>query len=120
MASSPAPPPPPPPQPPPPPPAAPLTLPTIHPATRLVLAGGAAILATAQAFQGRSDLDWARRVTVVADRPAFRQLAGLASLFVQAVRPCAVLASDVGTLPEGALSICSPDAEPACAARLGR
>ncbi len=99
---------------------APVTLPTIHPATRLVIAGGAAILATAQAFQGRSDLDWARRVTVVADRPASRQLAGLASLFVQAVRPCTVLTSDEGTFPEGAVSICSPDAEPACAARLGR
>ncbi len=99
--------------------ATPVILPTIRPDTRLVLAGGAAILAVASAFMGRADLDWSIQVTVVAESPAHRQLAGLAALFVGAIRPGPLLAPSEGELPEGAVRIVSPDADPGSAARLG-
>lgn len=90
-------------------------LPELRPTTHLTVAGGAAILAVASAFTGRDDLDWSRQVTVVADSPAHRQLAGLASVFVGAVKPCAVLASDLAQPNVGEVPVVSADAEPACA-----
>ncbi len=50
---------------------------TITPASRLVVAGVGALLAVFAAFDGRSGFDFAEQVTVVADRPGERQLAGL-------------------------------------------
>lgn len=96
----------------------PVDLPDLRPTTRLVLAGGAAILAAAQAFTDRPDLDWSRQVLVVADTPAHRQLAGLAALFVGATQPGQVRASTDGPLPDGGHRVISSDAEPACAALL--
>jgi len=96
----------------------PVQLPELRPTTQLVVAGGAAILAVASAFEGRADLDWARQVTVVADAPAHRQLAGLASVFIGAVKPCEVVVSDLAQLRVGDVAVVSPDAEPACAAAL--
>ena len=93
-------------------------LPELRPTTHLLVAGGAAILAVARAFSGRDDLDWARQVTVVADTPAHRQLAGLASVFVGAVKPCAVATAATASPAVGAVAVVSPDAEPACAAAL--
>lgn len=99
----------------------PVHLPDIGPATRLVVAGGAAVLAVAQAFAGRSDLDWSAQVTVVADDPAVRQLAGLAGLFVGALRPCRVLASDEAAAASlTGRGVASDDAEPGCAVLLPR
>jgi len=95
-----------------------VNLPELRPTTRLVLAGGAAILAAAQAFTARPDLDWSRQVLVVADTPAHRQLAGLAALFVGATQPGEIRASTDGPLPEGGARVISRDAEPACAALL--
>ena len=97
----------------------PVDLPEIRPAAQYVVAGGAAILALADAFNTGSNLDWSVQVTVIADIPAHRQLAGLASLFVGAVKPCSVLSSDTGDFPSGH-RIIGPDAEPACVAQLGR
>ena len=94
----------------------PVQLPELRPTTQLNLAGGAAILAAAEAFTNREDLDWARQVTVVADSPSHRQLAGLASVFVGAVKPCGVQTSN-DTPPQGT-AVVSSDAEPACAQRL--
>ena len=97
---------------------APVALPPIRPVTRLVIAGGAAILAAADAFAGRDELDWAAQVSVVADDSTTRQLAGLASLFVGALRPCAVIASDEYSPIPGAVPVVSDDAEFTCTSRL--
>jgi hypothetical protein len=50
----------------------------VKPSTRLVVAGAGALLATFEAFDGRSGFAFAEQVTVVADHPGERQLAGLA------------------------------------------
>lgn len=92
-------------------------VPELAPTTQLVVAGGAAVLALAEAFDGREELDWQRQVTVIADSPGPRQLAGLVSVFLGAVGPCAVLTSDEETGPLRGARVISPDAAPACAAR---
>lgn len=95
-----------------------MSLPEVKPAHQLLIAGGAAIVAAADVFRERTDLDWARQVTVVADHPSTRQLAGLASIFVGSIKPCTVLASrDAGPVTTE-IAIVSGDAEGACAARL--
>lgn len=88
-------------------------LPDLRPTTELVVGGGAAILATADAFTARPDLDWARQVTVIADAPAHRQLAGLASLFVRAAQPCPVVESEAVHPPLQGTVVLSSDAQPA-------
>jgi hypothetical protein len=50
----------------------------IEPATRLACAGAGAVLALARAFDGRSELDFADQVTLIAEDPGTRQLFGLA------------------------------------------
>lgn len=97
----------------------PVELPEIRPSSQLAVAGGAAILAVARHFQGRADLDWTRQVEVVADRPAHRQLAGLASLLVGAVRPCPVHSASGYTHSDERTVVVSADAETASAAALG-
>lgn len=97
--------------------AIPVELPELRPTTQLAVAGGAAILAVASAFAGREDVDWARQVTVIADAPAHRQLAGLASIFVGAVKPCSVVVSELAQ-PDLGVAVISPDAEPACVGAL--
>jgi hypothetical protein len=59
-------------------------VPDLAPTTRLVLAGGGAILAVATAFAERSDLSWTDQVLVVADEPAERQFAGLVAPLLSA------------------------------------
>jgi hypothetical protein len=97
----------------------PVPIPPVRAGTRLVVAGGAAILAAARAFQARDDVDWGTQVTVVADSPAHRQLAGLAGVFIGADQPCPVITS-ADELPPGGTRIASSDAEPACTARVNR
>lgn len=61
----------------------------ITPSTRLLVAGLGALLAVFTAFDGQQGFDFAEQVTVVADQPAERQLAGLACALLgghQAVR----------------------------------
>ncbi len=57
---------------------APVEVPPLSPSTRLVVAGGAAILAVADRFSRQPELSWSDQVVVVAENPAHRQLAGLA------------------------------------------
>jgi len=103
--------------------AQPVVLPALTASTRVVVAGGAAILAVAERFATAPELSWSDQVVVVASSPAFRQLAGLAAVLLAAkartplVRPDAepapVLAS--AGFPAVDAAVVSPDAEPACA-----
>lgn len=63
---------------------APVTVPKVTPATKLVVAGGAAIVAVAAAFAKGQGLSWTDQVAVIGDRPESRQLAGLAAVFLGA------------------------------------
>jgi hypothetical protein len=98
---------------------APVAFPQLTPSTKLVVAGGAALVSVAKAFSGNTALSWTDQVVVLADKPAWRQLAGLAAVVLGArgrtviVRP--------GADAEGALraagfahldaAVVSPDAE---------
>lgn len=63
---------------------APFEVGSLDPTLRLAVSGASAIVATILAFAARSDLAWSRQVTVVADRPAERQLAALAAALLDA------------------------------------
>ncbi|HEY6354046.1 MAG TPA: hypothetical protein VIY30_06115 [Burkholderiaceae bacterium] len=90
------------------------------PSTKLVIAGGAAIVSVAKVFAETEALSWTDQVVVVAERAAWRQLAGLAAVLIGArgrtvlVRP----AQDADTALRAAgfahidASVISPDAEP--------
>lgn len=54
-----------------------VTVPVVTPSTRLAVAGGAALVAVARVFAGRSELSWSDQVLAIASSPAHRQLAGL-------------------------------------------
>jgi hypothetical protein len=56
---------------------APVEVPPLTAATRLAVAGGAALLAVAEAFARQPGLSWSDQVLAVATSPAHRQLAGL-------------------------------------------
>lgn len=100
----------------------PVILPTLTPSTRLAVAGGAALVAVAEAFAGRSDLSWSDQVLAVATTPAHRQLAGLlaittgASARTRLTRP----GDDLRGLLKAAgfvqldAAVVSADAEPEC------
>lgn len=68
-------------------------VPVLAPSTRLVLAGGGAILSVATSFAERSDLSWTNQVLVVADEPAERQLAGLVAPLLSAGDPTVLVGS---------------------------
>ena len=61
-----------------------LQCPTITASTRLVVAGGAALVAVAQTFCERRDLSWSDQVLAVATTPLHRQLAGLLAILTGA------------------------------------
>ena len=101
----------------------PVQVPAITASTRLAVAGGAALVAVAQAFVERDDLSWSDQVLAVATKPAHRQLAGLLAVFTgsnastRLTRPgedlrAALKAAGFAQLDAAALS---SDAEPACA-----
>jgi len=62
-------------------------LPNVTPSTRLVVAGGAAILAVAQHFATDRGLRWGSQVLVAAGSPAHRHLAGLVAPLLAAEGP---------------------------------
>lgn len=62
-------------------------LPVVTPSTRLVVAGGAAILAVAQHFATDRGLRWSSQVLVASGRPAHRHLAGLVAPLLAAEGP---------------------------------
>lgn len=96
----------------------------LGPSTHLILAGGAAVLAVARAFQSRAELSWPDQVLVVASTPAHRQLAALAAPILGAasrtrlIRPAADAASTTRAAGFALLdrAIVSSDADPADAA----
>lgn len=98
-------------------------LPTITASTRLVVAGGTALVAVAQNFSERADLSWSDQVLAVATTPAHRQLAGLLAVLAGAaartrlVRPADDLRATLKSAGFAQLDVAvvSPDAEAACA-----
>ena len=85
-------------------------------ATKVAVGGLTAIAATARAFDANPALRWAEQVTVVADTPPARQLAGLAAVFLKTDRPT-TLASPAAT-PDATATIVSADASGAVSAAL--
>lgn len=59
-------------------------VPPVVPSTKLVVAGGAAIVSVARVFADNRALSWTDQVLVVAEDAAFRQLAGLAAVLLGA------------------------------------
>lgn len=101
----------------------PAPVPSLGPSTRLAVAGGAALVAVAEAFAGTPGLSWSDQVLAVATTPAHRQLAGLLALAVgsaartRLVRPAEDLRAtlkEAGFAQVDAAAV-STDAEPACA-----
>jgi hypothetical protein len=103
--------------------AAAVAVPTLSPATKLVVAGGAALLAVAKAFAENRVLSWTDQVVAIADKGAFRQLAGLVAVLLGArgrtviLRPGGDAANALRAAGFAHLdaAIVSPDAEPEAA-----
>lgn len=99
-------------------------VPSLTSSTRVIVAGGAAMVAVANAFAHTPGLSWSDQVLAVATTPAHRQLAGLLAISIGAdartrlIRP----ADDQRATLKAAgfaqvdVAIVSADAEPACAA----
>jgi len=66
----------------------------LGPSSRLVVIGGAAILATLRRCLADADLSWANQVVVIADEPGPRQLAAAAPALLDASEPTLLLGSD--------------------------
>lgn len=102
---------------------APVVVPPLTPSTKLIVAGGAAIVTVAKAFAENRALSWTDQVVVAADMPAFRQLAGLGAVLLGA-RGRSVLVRPTGDV-DGVLrsagfahldaAVVSADAEPEAA-----
>ncbi len=103
---------------------APVQVPPLTTSTKLLVAGGAALLAVAKTFADNPALSWTDQVVAVGERGAPRQLAGLAAVLVGArartviVRPSPDAASALRTagFPHIDAAVVSPDAEPEAAA----
>ncbi len=76
--------------------ATPIAVPALTPASKLVVAGGAAVLAVVNAFAGDTSLSWTDQVAVIASAAAFRQLAGLAAVMLGARRRTVVVRPSEG------------------------
>lgn len=98
-------------------------VPSVTPSTKLVVAGGTAIVSVAKVFAENKALSWTDQVVVVADKADWRQLAGLVAVLLGArgrtalVRPTggaesALRAAGVAHLDA---AVVSPDAEPEAA-----
>jgi hypothetical protein len=98
-------------------------VPAISPSTKLVVAGGTAIVSVAKVFAENKGLSWTDQVVVVANKGAWRQLAGLAAVLLGArgrtalVRPTegadsALRAAGFAHLDA---AVVSPDADPEAA-----
>lgn len=67
--------------------AASVPVPSVTPSTKIVVAGGTAIVSVAKVFAENKALSWTDRVVVAADKAAWRQLAGLAAVLLGAHGP---------------------------------
>lgn len=100
-----------------------VVVPPLSPSTKLVVAGGAAFVAVAKAFAENRALSWTDQVVAIAEKGAFRQLAGLVAVLLGArgrtviVRPSGDAANAVRAAGFAHLdaAIISPDAEPEAA-----
>ncbi len=98
-------------------------VPPLTPSTKLVVAGGAAVVSVAKAFSENTALSWTDQVVVLANKPEWRQLAGLAAVVIGArartviVRPAADAEATLRAAGFGHLdaAVVSPDAEPEAA-----
>jgi len=96
-------------------------VPPVTPATKLVVAGGTAIVSVAKTFAENKALSWTDQVVVVANNAAWRQLAGLAAVLLGARGRTALVrtteADKLRTLGFAHLDaeVVSPDAEPEAA-----
>ena len=98
-------------------------VPQLTPSTKLVVAGGAALVSVAQVFAENRALSWTDQVVAVADKATFRQLASLAAVLLNArgrtvlVRPGgdAMSALRAGGFAHIDAALVSPDAESATA-----
>lgn len=103
-------------------------VPSLKPSTKLVVAGGTAIASVAKAFSENTALSWTDQVVVVADKAAWRQLAGLAAVVLGARGRTVIVRSsaDVDTALRAAgfthldAAVVSPDAEPEAAELAGK
>jgi len=104
--------------------AARVTVPPLTPSTKLVVAGGAAIVAVGKAFAADRTLSWTDQVVVIADEPPTRQLAALAAVMLGA-RGQTVLVRPTDDAPQALraagfahldAAVISTDAETAAAA----
>jgi hypothetical protein len=101
--------------------AASVSVPSITPSTKLVVVGGTAIVSVAKVFA--ENKSWTDQVVVVADKAAWRQLAGLAAVLLGARGRTALVRATEGaesTLRNGGFAhldaaVVSPDAEPEAA-----
>lgn len=98
-------------------------VPPTTPSTRLVVAGGTAIVSVAKIFAENRVLSWTDQVVVVADTAAWRQLAGLAAVLLGARGRTALVrpneGADIALRTSGFAyldaAVVSPDAEPEAA-----
>lgn len=98
-------------------------VPPVAPSTKLVVAGGTAIVSVAKVFAENKALSWSDQVVVVADKGAWRQLAGLAAVLLGArgrtalARPAAATETALRAAGFAHLdaAVISPDAEPEAA-----
>ena len=98
-------------------------VPPVTLSTKLVVAGGTAIVSVAKVFAENRALSWTDQVVVVADKAAWRQLAGLAAVLLGARGRTALIRPTEGA--DSALraagfahldaAVVSPDAEPEAA-----
>lgn len=100
-----------------------VVVPALSPSTKLVVAGGAALAAVGKAFVQNRALSWTDQVVAIADKGAFRQLAGLIAVVLGArgrtviVRPSEGAERDWRAAGFAHLdaAVVSPDAEPEAA-----
>ena len=83
---------------------------TAGPASRVVLSGVGAILAAARFFEGRSGFDFADQVVLVTDRPAERQIFGLAGALLDTTGSLRALGSAGLAVAWSDASLGHPDA----------
>jgi hypothetical protein len=98
-------------------------VPPLTPSTKLVVAGGTAVVAIAKAFAENLALSWTDQVVVLAAKPAWRQLAGLAAVVLGARGRTVIVhpGNDVAGALRAAgfahldAAVVSPDSEPEAA-----
>jgi len=101
--------------------ASPVMIPSVSPATRVIVAGPSGIAELIQSFAKNLKLDFSEQVTCVATPPGHRQLAAVATVCLNLGRRARVLAAaEVQGLAAGLVAIQSDDADPRDSEALAR